>query len=651
MTRRVLLLAGAHAAIAIVVGVGVSPVAVGPVLPVLGFLGAFALVGLVPMHLELGRHACTVTLVDAVLVAALFNLETHGVILAAAGGELVALLASRQRPLKLTYNVAATMSAVTLASHAFALGPGAAAGRPLSWAWALLAVAIYGFASHAGTSAVLMFVERQPFDSVFKASLATVAITTGVAAAIGLAGVALQSVHPWGPALLVPLVGLVVVETRRLAAHRAEHLRFERLYLASRNTARLQGLDDALGTLAAEARTLVTGSVGICCGQDRHGLWHGAIVDDLGYWPATPDVIAAVRAFGSQTRAEVPASRLPATLRAIAPSVAAGVVAESGAESVAPVVLVVLREIGGDEGHTSRVSALGAFAGHAALTLANAGLYAEVEEALRHQVDLNRQKDDFVAVVSHELRTPLTALLGSIRTIGRLGERLTGDSRGRMLEIAERQGTRLQRLIEDLLLVAAAEDERSTCSVEEVRLGELVTDLVTTLAGNGGERVTVEVEPKMASLLTDGPKLGQLVFNLVENAVKYAPDGPIEVVAALRRGAATIAIVDHGPGIPASQRERAFERFVQLDQSSTRERGGTGLGLYLCRRLAHILGGGLDLDETPGGGCTFTVVLPGSIAAGQPDRAIAGRKHVHEDGQMEGTVLIEPVDGSGRVRS
>jgi signal transduction histidine kinase len=353
-------------------------------------------------------------------------------------------------------------------------------------------------------------------------------------------------------------------------------------------------------------------------------------------------VIAAVRAMAAGSGEEIPAARLPAGLRAIAPSVATGVVAQSGADSVASVVLVVLREIGGDEGHASRTGALGAFAGHAALTLANAGLYADVEEALRRQVDLNRQKDDFVAVVSHELRTPLTALLGSIRTIRRLGERLGASSRVRMLEIAERQGSRLQGLIEDLLLVAAAEDERAACTVEEVRVGELVTDLVTTLASSGGERVTVEIDPKVAVLLTDGAKLGQVIFNLIENATKYAPDGPIEVVARLSRGAATVAVVDHGPGIPVDDRDRAFERFVQLDQSSTRERGGTGLGLYLCRRLARLLGGTLDVADTPGGGCTFTIVLPGSIAAGQSDRAIAAGTHLHEDGHMEGTVVIRP---------
>jgi signal transduction histidine kinase len=71
-----------------------------------------------------------------------------------------------------------------------------------------------------------------------------------------------------------------------------------------------------------------------------------------------------------------------------------------------------------------------------------------------------------------------------------------------------------------------------------------------------------------------------------------------------------VTVVDHGPGSPAEQQERVFERFVQLDQSSTRTQGGTGLGLYLCRRLSELLGASLTLAETPGGGCTFTILLP-----------------------------------------
>jgi signal transduction histidine kinase len=103
------------------------------------------------------------------------------------------------------------------------------------------------------------------------------------------------------------------------------------------------------------------------------------------------------------------------------------------------------------------------------------------------------------------------------------------------------------------------------------------------------------------------------VTNLVENAVKYAPTGPIEVAVrpAPGRGIA-LTVTDHGPGIAPADRARVFERFVQLDGSSTRTQGGTGLGLYLCRGLAELLEGELQLTDTPGGGATFSLTLPRS---------------------------------------
>jgi signal transduction histidine kinase len=103
-----------------------------------------------------------------------------------------------------------------------------------------------------------------------------------------------------------------------------------------------------------------------------------------------------------------------------------------------------------------------------------------------------------------------------------------------------------------------------------------------------------------------------VLINLTENAAKYAPSGPIEVIAvpsSRARGQVALTVVDHGPGIAEADRPRVFERFVQLDQSATRSRGGTGLGLYLCKRLADLLGTPLELSETVGGGCTFGLVL------------------------------------------
>jgi signal transduction histidine kinase len=111
-------------------------------------------------------------------------------------------------------------------------------------------------------------------------------------------------------------------------------------------------------------------------------------------------------------------------------------------------------------------------------------------------------------------------------------------------------------------------------------------------------------------LFTDRSKLARILLNLVENATKYAPSGPIDLFATSAGAEVCFRVVDHGPGIPVADRARAFERFVQLDQSSTRRQGGTGLGLHLSRQLAQLLDGTLTLTETPGGGCTFSLALP-----------------------------------------
>jgi signal transduction histidine kinase len=274
------------------------------------------------------------------------------------------------------------------------------------------------------------------------------------------------------------------------------------------------------------------------------------------------------------------------------------------------VVLAVTREIFPDEQAKGRADVLAAFAGHAALVVANTLLFEEVEQALRRQIDLNRQKDEFVAAVSHELRTPLTTVLGVVSTARRLRSRLEPDALDELLGRAAQQGDRLRRLIDELLLVAAAEHGTLAVQNNPVDPRDLAEEVRVELDGRAGGRLRVRTGGDVGRLVTDGDKLRQILINLVENAVKYAPDGPIEVN--VRRVGQTIewCVMDHGPGIPAEERDRVFDCFVQLDQSSTRRQGGTGLGLYLCRRLADLLGGDLELTETPGGGCRFTLRLP-----------------------------------------
>jgi signal transduction histidine kinase len=139
----------------------------------------------------------------------------------------------------------------------------------------------------------------------------------------------------------------------------------------------------------------------------------------------------------------------------------------------------------------------------------------------------------------------------------------------------------------------------------------------------------LEVEPGLPHAWTDEGKVRQIVANLVENAIKYAPEGPIQVTVDRLDDRVAVSVRDHGPGIPVADRERVFERFVQLDQSSTRRAGGTGLGLYLCRRMAETIGAELTLAAGDGGGAVFTLSLPlaplgSTIQGGAPDLVTGG---------------------------
>ena len=630
MRRRVVLLSTVHVVVAVAIG-GVAWS--GGLFQIPGPLAAafaigFGLVGLLPVHIEIGRHAISVTLVEAVLVAAILILGVPAVVLAAVAGEVFACLVQRQRPLKVLFNGTAALASTTVASVAFAVAPGADATQPAAWLSALAAVVAYGFVNHVSTSVVLASVEERPFSDVLLASIVPSGVATVVSGSIGLAAVVLYAAAPAAPLLVAPLVVLMVVETRRLAAHRAEHLRFERLYAASSRTGGLQGTGDALATLAAEARTLVSGDIGICATQDRTGHWFGVIVGDEGSRPADEDAVRALVVLSNRReRGEIAAEDIPALLRHALPAAASLVVSRSSEGAAAPVVIAALRALGTDESSDARAEVLDAFVGHVALNVANAHLYEDVEQALAHQVDLNRQKDDFVAVVSHELRTPLTSMIGSVSTIQRMDERLTLERRATLLDIALRQGNRLQRLIEDLLLLATVEGARQVTRLnDDVCLRTLVAEIVTDIAEHRRDQPAPDVQFEtlgLPQLRTDEQKLRQVLSNLIENACKYAPGSPVRVRATATDDWLDIEVIDRGPGIAVKDHSRVFERFVQLDQSSTRSQGGTGLGLYLCRQLASLLGGTLTLSDAPGGGACFTIRLPNTLPTSPKETHVA----------------------------
>jgi signal transduction histidine kinase len=231
--------------------------------------------------------------------------------------------------------------------------------------------------------------------------------------------------------------------------------------------------------------------------------------------------------------------------------------------------------------------------------------------------ELNRMKNEFVAVVSHELRTPVTALIGYAKTLQQPGFAEDADLRQEFLERMERQGDRLVRLVENLLTAARIESRQLPMQVTRVRFEDLVRDSVEGL-GAESERVKVDIAHDLPVLQTDRELLGRVLSNLLDNALKYSPDASVCEIGARGEPAALVFWVgDRGIGIAPDDVERIFQRFYQVDSSSTRTFRGAGLGLSLVRELLQRLGGSISVESAPGEGSTFTVTLP--LRA--PDRA------------------------------
>lgn len=224
--------------------------------------------------------------------------------------------------------------------------------------------------------------------------------------------------------------------------------------------------------------------------------------------------------------------------------------------------------------------------------------------------ELNRMKGEFVAVVSHELRTPVTALLGYAKTLRQPEFAEDRTLREEFLERMERQSERLLRLVENLLTASRIESRQLPLSIGRVLFEDLVREVVEGLAPEAG-RVVVRIPRDIPVLTTDRQLLSRVLQNLLDNALKYSPEGsPCELEAATEDGWLVFSVRDHGIGIPETEIPKIFERFYQVDQSSTRTFRGAGLGLSLVRDLVQHLGGGVEVESVEGEGSRFTVRMP-----------------------------------------
>jgi two-component system phosphate regulon sensor histidine kinase PhoR len=218
---------------------------------------------------------------------------------------------------------------------------------------------------------------------------------------------------------------------------------------------------------------------------------------------------------------------------------------------------------------------------------------------------------DFVANVSHELRTPLTAIRGYVEA---LMDSPPDDPR-RFLEIIARHAHRMERLVMDLLRLARLDAGQEVLDKASCSLDTLIAGVRTELEPASETRrqtLRVALDPAAAIVVADPAKLHDVLRNLVENAVNYAPDGStIEVSARPDGTGIAIAVADQGPGIPDADLPRIFERFYRVDRARTRDPGGTGLGLSIVKHLVGLHGGHVTAANRPEGGALFTVWLPG----------------------------------------
>ena len=234
--------------------------------------------------------------------------------------------------------------------------------------------------------------------------------------------------------------------------------------------------------------------------------------------------------------------------------------------------------------------------------------------------DMEKLKSDFIAVVGHELRTPLTLIKGFVKTLQRKGDQMTLEQRADALATVEAQSQRLERLIEDLLYVSHIETSRPPLHLEETDLIKITRELLEEFARREPARELSILAPTSLPMMIDKTKTEQIIYHLVDNACKYsAEDAPIVVEISDRPDAVEVAITDKGVGILSGELPHLFDRFHQVDASSTREAGGTGVGLYIVKNLVDAYGGRVEVDSVWAKGSTFRFTIPKGL---RPDAQV-----------------------------
>lgn len=247
------------------------------------------------------------------------------------------------------------------------------------------------------------------------------------------------------------------------------------------------------------------------------------------------------------------------------------------------------------------------------LLLASFGGYILARKSLEPIASMVNEQQRFIADASHELRTPLAVLRGETEVA--LGKTRTVEEYQESLTLIQEEAERLSRIVEDLFILARQPIQSPTALIKEpVSLTEVVKDCARAaqvLATRKGVRLKLENDSTPIALNADEELIKRMILNLLDNAVKYTPEGG-EISLALEKhnGSAEIVVRDTGIGLSQTDQQRVFDRFYRVDKARSRALGGAGLGLSIVRSIVEAHGGNITIDSTPRHGSSFTVSLP-----------------------------------------
>ena len=240
----------------------------------------------------------------------------------------------------------------------------------------------------------------------------------------------------------------------------------------------------------------------------------------------------------------------------------------------------------------------------------------ELEEALRRLSEINQLKANFVANVSHELRTPLTHIRGYLDLLFTESLGPVNNDQKKALDVSLRSATRLQSLIDDLILFSQASRGEMTLTLKPVDLNQIISSVVALIKPKADDRqidLEVSIATDLPFVQADEEKLSWVISQLLDNAIKFTkPAGKARLLVlkdATNNSLVTVTVTDTGIGIPPERIKEIFEAFHQLDSSATRRYGGTGLGLALVRKIIEAHGSVIDVQSETEKGTKITFPL------------------------------------------